>query len=476
MWFTAVPGSVVSGILVALLLAVARLMWHRVRVPTELSRRVLRRNYLRAVYAASRRLGVLGLDVLAPRLTPAEGNKTITKMQAAWEQINRKGKVRVVTLDSDDCLETGAELLSRDIEVRVAHRGLDSESLTFHLFDTVDPSEAQAIINRHHRGADKPGRINGAEAIQPFRSYFEEQWAKARPLESVLAEKILPRSGGHLGGEAVLRSLAQAKTKLSLDVRRAEKLLPHLAFRDSGRVVFIVGQPGAGKSYVRSQLVDLLLSMRLECQSLTDYPYAYLDLLHTVLRMDQPLRNGYKAYDGGAFIARDEATLAPALRALERDVRDSMQNYEVTLVEFARPDLIAALNVFEAVKCRSQVIHVSAPAELRLLRLSSRAMPPEISVANEAILLKLSDNHLLPSPAVQSIYAIDGIDKLKASPQWRHRVFEIDNGVDGGNHTERTLEQFVQKVLDPYRSDGERATPHGECLVSSWPTAGRLAS
>jgi hypothetical protein len=461
----AVPSSVASGVLVALILATARLIWHRGRVPTALSRRVLRRNYLRAVYTASCHPGVRGLDVLAPRLTPAKGSETITKIQAAWERTNQKGKVHVLTLDSDDCLQAGAELLSRGIEVRVAYRGLDSESLTYHLFDMADPAEDQAIINRHHHGADKPARLNGHETIQPFRSHFAAQWVIARPLESVLAEKILPRSGAHLGGEAVIHSLSQAKAHLSLDAQSVEKILPHLAFRDSGRVVFILGQPGAGKSYIRRRLAHLLQSMLLECQSLTDYPDAYHDLLRTVLRLNPPFKNGYKAYDGGAFTVRDEATLLPALRALEKSVRDSLQTYEVTLVEFARPDLIAALQEFEAVRCRSQIIHVSAQTELRRARLSSRATPPEVSVANEAIVLNLSDNHLLPSIAEETLYAIDGIGGLKASPQWRQRIFEIDNGVDGGSHVEKMLDQFVQKIIDPYRQYGSRVAPHGEHLA-----------
>lgn len=450
-WLAGVPGSVVSGVLVAVVLALARLLWHRGRVPPALSRRVLRRNYLNAVYAASRRPDVRGLDVLAPRLMPAAGSKTITKIQTAWEQVNRNGRVRVLTLDSDDCLQAGAELLSRGIEVRVARRDLDSESLTFHLFDAADAARVSAIVNRHHRGADKPGRINGAETVQPFRAHFEGQWAGARPLESVLAEKILPWSGAHVGAEAALHSFVRASAKLSLDTRCAENIRPHLAFRDSGRVVFIVGQPGAGKSYIRSKLAARLRSMRLECQSLTDYPYAYLDLLRTVLRVDQPSRNGYKAHDGGAFIAKDEATLSPALRSLERAVRDSLQDYEVTLVEFARADLVAALREFESVRCRSQVIHVSAPAALRLARLGNRAVPPEIGVARETITLTLSDNHLLPSLAEQTLYATDGIDGLKASPQWRNRIFEIDNGTDGEAHIESILDQFVQKVLNPYQ-------------------------
>jgi hypothetical protein len=153
-----ITGSVISGVLVALVLGLGRLLWHRARVPHALSRQVRRRSYLSAVYAASRQPGIRRLDVLAPRLSAAEENQGITRIQSAWELINQDGKVRVLTLDSEECLRAGAELLSRGIEVRIAHRGLNSESLTFHLFEMADPGQAQAIINRHYQGVDRPGR------------------------------------------------------------------------------------------------------------------------------------------------------------------------------------------------------------------------------------------------------------------------------------------------------------------------------
>jgi dephospho-CoA kinase len=475
MWsWAAAPGSVVSGVLVAAILAVARMLWNRGRVPTALARRVRRRSYLGAVRAESRRPSVRKLDVLAPRLMPVRSSKTITDIQAAWEQINGRGEVRVLTLDSDECLQAGAELVKRGIEVRVPLRGLDSESLSFHLFETADPAKTQAIINHHQGDVDKPVRLKGAAPTQPFGSHFHREWNKARPLESVIADRILPRMGALQGRETVLRSLEQARTKLNLDEHTTEAIRPHLAFRDTGALVFILGQPGAGKSYIRNGLEDQLRSMRIECQSLTDYPYAYLDLVRTVLRLSPRPKSGYSAHDGGAFVARDEATLTSALRALERAVRDSMQTHEVTLVEFARADLVAALQEFEAARCRSQVIHVTAPAELRLARLSRRAVPPETSVTDQVITLSLSDNHLLPTAAERGLYAVDGIDGLKATPQWRDRIFEIDNGFDGRSHVETKLGEFIQRVLDPYLPQGIEATPRREHIASLWPAEGEF--
>jgi dephospho-CoA kinase len=449
MW-SDVPGSVVSGVLVALVLGAARLLWHRRRVPTALSRRVRRGSYLRTVLAESRRATVRRLDVLAPRLTPAKGDEIITRIQSAWADINRRGEVRVLTLESDDSLQAGAELLRNDVEVQVARRDLDSESLTFHLFESADPAGWQAIINHHHGGADKPNRIVGAAPVVPFRSHFDKQWRDSRPLESVIAEMILGRSADHRDVEAVLGSLAQARATLSLDAHSTRSILPHLAFRNSGAVVFILGQPGAGKSYVRCLLAEQLRTMRMDCEAITDYPYAYLDHVRTSLRFTSQARKSYQAYEGGAFIAKDEAALAPALRALAGAVRDSAQAHDVTLVEFARPDLRSALEEFENVRTRAQVIHVSAPADLRLSRLSNRVVPPEASVSGEVVTLRLSDNHLLPAPAQQALYALDGIESLRESSRWRGRIFEIDNGCDGAGHVETDLDEFIRKIVDPY--------------------------
>jgi len=464
MW-SAVPGSVVSGVILALLLGMVRVLWNRRRVPTALSRRVRRGSYLRTVLAESCRVGVGRLDVLAPRLTPAKGDELITKIQSAWSKINRSGKVRVLTLDSDDCLQAGAELLRDDVEVRVAHRDLDSESLTFHLFESASPADSQAIINHHHRGADKPNRIVGAAPVVPFRSHFDKQWKSARPLESVIAEMILGRTGSHQDIEVVLGSLAQARATLSLDASSTRRILPHLAFRNSSAVVFILGQPGAGKSHIRCLLAERLRSMRMECEAITDYPYAYLDLVRTALRFSPP-RKGYQPFDGGAFIAKDEAALAPALRALAGAVRDGAQARDVTLVEFARAGLLTALEEFESVRARAQVIHVSAPDDLRLERLRNRVVPPEAIVTGEAVTLKLSDNHLLPAPAQQALYAVDGIESLKESSLWRNRIFEVDNNCDGAGHVESDLDEFIRRIVGPYVPEDVETTSRQHLIAS----------
>jgi hypothetical protein len=137
------------------------------------------------------------------------------------------------------------------IEVRVLPhaRDLGSDGLTFHLFETSMPDDAIAIINHHHGDADRPVRIKGIAPTEVFRSRFRTEWEKARPLESVVAERIRPRSAPCRGRNSVLRSIEEARAKgLHLGNYSTERILPHLAFRDSCAVVFIIGLPGSGKS------------------------------------------------------------------------------------------------------------------------------------------------------------------------------------------------------------------------------------
>jgi hypothetical protein len=250
------------------------------------------------------------------------------------------------------------------------------------------------------------------------------------------------------------------KAGLHLGNHSSERVLPHLAFKDSCEVVFIVGLPGSGKSYLRVALEERLKSLHIECQSLTDYPYAYLDLMRTVLKLAPPNGNGFKAHDGGAFAVQSEKSLVPALRALHGDVRDTSQTREVALVEFARADLAAALQEFDEIRPQSWVIHVSAPADIRLARLANRAVPPDIRVDGETITVNLSDNHLLPACAAQTLYTVDGLDRIKASAHWRDRLFEINNEFDGCDYVDSKISGFVDAVVGPYRDHYSSTSAH----------------
>jgi hypothetical protein len=458
-WPESLLVALISGILAPMILAAGSSFWKRRRVPTALSRSVRRVSYLKAVRVESERDEVTNLDVLAPRLEAARGNRTLALIQQAWMEVNSRGTVRVLTLDSDECLKGGAELLKEDIDVRVARRELGSESLSFHLFDNRYESDSTAIINHHGSGSDQPVLLPGSVCTKILRSHFESAWERARPLASVIAERVITEATGPCDPlAAVQQSLKRTSCRLDLDARCVEKVLPHLAFQHSCSVVILIGQPGAGKSYVRRRLAGHLGKMGMETRPLTDYVYAYRDLVHALLKMQPARGNGFKAYEGGAFTARDENALAPALRALALAVRESAHQASVTLVEFARADLVGALQEFTEISAYCQLIHLSAPEDLRLRRLSRRVVPPEFVVGEQSITLRLSDDHLLPSTAERSLYSVDGIEALRRSPPWRDRIFEIENNVDDDGTIDGRLREFVErKVLGPYQRTVEVA-------------------
>jgi deoxyadenosine/deoxycytidine kinase len=228
-------------------------------------------------------------------------------------------------------------------------------------------------------------------------------------------------------------------------------ILPHLAFRDGCSYVFLVGLPGAGKSYIRSRLAKELGRLRIEYQSLSDYPYAYLDFTRSLLKLSPAYGNSFRVQERGAFAVQNEKALSPALQALHADIRDSnSEAREVTLVEFARSDLTAALQEFDDIRPRAHVIYVSAPADLRQKRLADRAVPPEIRIAGETIMIDLSDNHLLPACAERSLYGSDDLDAIKVSAHWRGRVFEIENNSDGNTQVDIRIREFIDMIVGPY--------------------------
>jgi hypothetical protein len=462
--------SVVIGVLVALSRYLGLMLWRRARVPSALSRRVRRRSYLNTVLAESTFPEVIRLDVYAPRLQPARDNGHIAIIQAEWEKINDRGRVRVLIISNDEGLQAGAELLDRGMEVRVLpdERGLGSDGLTFHLFETSVPDEAIAIINHYHQSADRPGHFKGVALTEVFRSRFDAEWEKASPLESVIARRVLPCTTDGQGPGSVRRCIEQAEaTGLYFGVDCAAKILPHLAFRDSCAVVFILGLPGSGKSYIRSRLALQLGSERFEVESLSDYPYAYQNFVRNVLKLDSQNGNAFRACEGGAFTVQNEKTLAPALHALHGAVLESMRKGEVALVEFARADLATALQVFDDIRPRSRVIYVRAAEDLRQRRLAARAVPPEVRIDGHTLTLKLSDDHLLPESAQRALYTADGLDCIKkASAHWRDRIFEIDNESDGSAHVDAKLGEFIDAIIRPYQPASVNARGHGPLVLA----------
>ncbi|MCR6488471.1 AAA family ATPase [Amycolatopsis sp. OK19-0408] len=438
---------VASGVTVALILAGLRSLWRRTRLPTGLSQRMTRRNYLAEMLVIAKNDQVDRLDALVPNLLPADGSKVLAKIQESWARINERRGVRVITRTEPVSLTAGAELLGAGIEVRVS-RALTSDHLSYHVFSGADQ---HTVLNRRTGGKDRPERLDEISAAKVFRSHFDEVWTKAEPLESVLAAEVLAGSDDtwpHLADR-----IRELRTAYHLSPKAEDAVLRHLAFRHRAPVIFVTGLPGAGKSLVRRALAAELRRWRLQVDELSDYVYAFEDFLHSLMLLDDGRGTGYSAQFGGAFQVEREENLRPALHALGHRVWQNRRSSPITLVEFARADTIGALQVFgDEVLAASQIIHVRATDGIRADRLARRGEPPRLSVAGQSINLLVSDEHRLPSNAAHKLYSKDDFALLKAQKNLAGRVHLVDNDTDGTSHVDEQLTSFIETVVRPYRN------------------------
>ncbi|CAL9346358.1 hypothetical protein SUDANB95_00373 [Actinosynnema sp. ALI-1.44] len=443
--------SIASGVSVAAIVAVVRAAANRRKVPNALSRRVSRRHYLTAVLRLSRHEDVHRLDAFVPHLQPAGDNATLTEIQAAWQRINDKHGVRLVTRESQECLTAAAELLSRGIDVRVAPE-LNTHELSYHVFSG---SIHHTVLNHRDGSRDRPNRLEGISPAKVFQSHFEHVWDHSLPLEAVLAEQLLTgmrRRGDHA---EITQQLLDLRAKYALGPAAEEAIVRHIAFRDVAPVVFVTGLPGAGKSAVRRRLAHKLTTLRFQVDELSDYIYAFHDFMHNVLKLDDDRGRGFVADGAGAFRVDSEENLRPALSALAQRVGQNHAKPSITLVEFARTDVAKALSAFgDAVLSSCQVIHVRASTQVRSTRLAARAQPPRVQITGPGITVTVSDDHRLPSLAAKSLYRADDYRRLRSHDSISGRVHAIDNDLDDPTWVaiDKELDNFIEGIIRPYRA------------------------
>jgi AAA domain len=444
--------SVLSGLTVAALVALTRYLWVRRRVPTVLSRSTRRRDYLLAIQALSKQPELKRLDVLTPRLYAANGSELIADIQDAWAGVNDRddGEVRVLTAENERCRIAGAELVAKGIEVRVTP--LRSDILSYHLFQS--DKKVTAVINLPDRGRNRPVRLDGLALARVFESHFESLWAgDSRSLESKLADMAIEDAGPAASVDNVVRAMERSRSQHNLNDECYRKVLTHLAFLHSASVIFVVGLPGAGKSLVRHRLARQLNDIGLKTEEFTDYVYAYRDFIHDTIKLDPQPHRRFEPESGGAFRVSHEADLNPALHALAEPVWANKGKGVITLVEFARSNILTALQVFgDEVRARSQVVYVQASDARRQERLQARAQPPIIKVGEEVISVVVSDNHRLPSVAAAELYVSDDVERLLLDRHWRSRIFQLGNDFDGRERVDEPLKNFSNKVVHPYAS------------------------
>lgn len=434
---------VTSGVSVALIVATVRFLWRRTRLPTGLSQRMTRRNYLAEMLVISKNDNVDRLDALVPNLLPAQGSPVLVEIQESWAQINGRRGVRVITRTEPASLTAGAELLAAGIEVRVS-RALTADHLSYHLFSG---SEHHTVLNRRNGGKDRPERLDEISAAKVFRSHFDETWSESEPIESFLAGQLLagPDSG-------LADRIREQRAAYQLPAKAEDAILRHLAFRHRAPVVFVTGLPGAGKSLVRRALAEELRRWRMQVDELNDYVYAFEEFLHALMLLGDGRGAGFSAQQGGAFQVEREDDLRPALHTLGHRVWENRRSNPITIVEFARADTIGALQVFgDEVLAASQIIHVRASDTKRSARLARRGDPPKISVAGQSISLEVSDEHRLPSNAADTLYSRDDFALLKAQKNIANRLFLVENDAEEKAHVDEQVTAFVEAVVRPYR-------------------------
>lgn len=454
---------VISGVTVPAILAAARGLWRRKRLPTGMSQRVTRRNYLSKILEMSRDDRIECLDAVVPNLMPACGSRTLRDIQEAWSQINQRRGVRIVTMEDQRSLTAGAELLSRGIEVRVA-RSLNTGHISYHVFG----GETQyTVLNQRGTIHDRPEKLEEVSLSKVFHGHFEEIWGTSVPLESLLAEQLvdgLNRVDDHAGLTDRVREL---RAKYRLDLRAEEAVLQHLAFRHRAPVIFITGLPGSGKSLVRRRLARKLSEMRFQVDEQSDYVYAFEDFLHALLRFDDGRGKGFSAEANGAFQVDCEENLQPALLALAQRVWQNRRHTPLTLVEFARSDVLAALRVFgDEVLGASQIIYVQATDAVRMARLTARGQPPQTHVINQSIELGVSDNHRLPSTVGERLYAGDNMTTLSSLKILEGRVHTIINNGDADwERINKDIDGFIENVTRPYKMIATQSRANHRSLV-----------
>src|SRR5262245_12190656 len=393
--------SVVSGVIVTGIVAGVRAFLARTRVPTALTRAVDRRSYVKTVLGLSESDHFASLDVLAPTLAPSQPGDLLARIQTAWGILNSRNGVRVICGSTQESLTAGTQLLSLGVEVRVGLT-LESDDLSYHLFH--GETEQVSVVNYRGNGRSRPVKLNGLAPSRVFRSNFEQIWHNSPPIEAILAEKVSD-SQVSPGGELIQDRIRNLKTIYRLDAEATKAVQLHTAFRQQAPVIFIVGLPGAGKSVARRNLARKLRSERFQVEELSDYVFAFRDFVHGAILLDETRGAGFSAERGGAFKVDNEVYLRPALHALAARVWVNRTATKITIVEFARSDIAAALREFgEDILLRSQLIYISADQETRLRRLHARAEPPRIQIADLAISVVVSDDHRLPSSAESSLY------------------------------------------------------------------------
>lgn len=421
-----------------------------------------REEYLKQVIKESMKPGTRSICLLSAGLQSRAENPVILELQETWKNIASSVSVKVLVQYNEVNLQGACELVAGGATVRfVRTTGIDS--LSFHIFwgDQVP----RIMINRKsltNNLQEAPAFLQNLAMARVLGDYFDELWNESLPLTQILANKInstLPASANIVQYESALRDISLAYLN-SIPLTK-NKILDDIKFRISllraCHFVFIIGQPGAGKTVIRNQLSKLLSKYDIRVVSYADYPILYELFVNEILKLDgdhmanEAARKFVPDMHGG-FRVIDETVFDDAIQKLKeicllhmREQESPLDSGPVVLLEFARSNYVKALNLFgKNIIEKSQIIYVDASENIRHERIKKRVEVSPIRRDLSSILLVASDDHFISDEAMESLYSDDDINTLVRSKTFNERLHHLTND----NLTESDIVTWLVEYLN----------------------------
>lgn len=203
--------------------------------------------------------------------------------------------------------------------------------------------------------------------------------------------------------------------------------------------LFVLGRPGAGKSYAARYIADYLKKRDNSSTHINDYYFLYAQF-----RKDANKQNKRFHSDGyGGFVIDDEKVFNEALEYIKRKAvkHFDLELYDFVIIEFARSDYSAALQTFDPEFLRdAYFLFIDADIETCIKRLNkriSRRKFPDDHHISEEVMRKfyIKDNRLYMMVGLMNDFQISS-----------KQVIIIDNG-DTIKAFKATITRFTEYLI-----------------------------
>ena len=159
--------------------------------------------------------------------------------------------------------------------------------------------------------------------------------------------------------------------------------------------LFVLGRPGAGKSYAARYIADHLEKQDNSSIHINDYHFLYDQFREDVSKQNKRFhRDGH---DG--FVIDDITVLDEALEYIKRNAVEQLESelYDLLMIEFARSDYSAALQTFDREFLRdAYFLFIDVDIETCIKRLTERIIDR-----------KFSDDHHISEEVIRKFYTND---------------------------------------------------------------------